>query len=83
MEFGIGKCTVLVWNAASDVWRMELRNKDKIRTLGEKETNKYLAIFEANTIKEVEIKEKLGKSVSGEPENYSIQNYVVDTLSNK
>ena len=38
---------------------MELPNQDKIRTLGEKETYKYLGILEADTIKQVEIKEKI------------------------
>ena len=37
---------------------MELLNQDKIRTLGEKETYKYLGILEANTIKQVEMKDK-------------------------
>ena len=37
---------------------MELQNQDKIRTLGEKETCKYLGILEADTIKQVEMKEK-------------------------
>ena len=51
---------------------MELPNKDEIRTLGEKETYKYLLILEADTIKQVEMKEKNEqKSVSGEPESYS------------
>ena len=40
---------------------MELPNKDKIRTLGENETYKYLGILEANTIKQVEMKEKIKK----------------------
>ena len=30
---------------------MEQRNQDKIRTLGENETYKYLSILEADTIK--------------------------------
>ena len=37
---------------------MELLNQDKIRTFGEKETYKYLGILEADTIKQVEMKEK-------------------------
>ena len=37
---------------------IELPNQDKIRTLEEKETYKYLGILEADTIKQVEIKEK-------------------------
>ena len=40
---------------------MELSNQDKIRTLGEKETNKYLGILEADTIKRVEMKGKIQK----------------------
>ena len=41
---------------------IELRNQEKIRTLGEKETEKYLGILKANTIKEAEMKEKNLKS---------------------
>ena len=33
--------------------------RKKIRTLGEKETNKYLGILEMDTIKHAEIKEKI------------------------
>ena len=40
---------------------MELPNQDKIRTLGEKETYKYLSILKVDTIKQVEIKEKIQK----------------------
>ena len=40
---------------------MELPNKDKIRTLGEEETYKYLSILEADTIKQVEMKYKIKK----------------------
>ena len=39
----------------------ELPNKGKIRTLGEKETYKYLIILEADTIKHEEMKEKIKK----------------------
>ena len=39
--------------------RIELPNKDKIRTLGEKETYKYLGILKADTIKHTEMKEKI------------------------
>ena len=41
--------------------RIELPNQEKFRTLGEKETYKYLKIFEADTIKQEEIKEKIKK----------------------
>ena len=40
---------------------MELLNQDKIGTLGEKETYKYLGILEADTIRQVEMKEKIKK----------------------
>ena len=40
---------------------MELPNKDKIKTLIENETYKYLGILEAYTIKQAEMKEKLKK----------------------
>ena len=40
---------------------MELPKQDKIRTLGEKETYKYLGILEADTIKQVEMKDKIQK----------------------
>ena len=50
MEFSIGKCAVLV--IKSGKWHltegMELANQDKIRTLGENETYKYLGILEAD-----------------------------------
>ena len=40
---------------------MELPNQDKMRTLAENETYKYLGILEADTIKQVEMKEKSKK----------------------
>ena len=39
----------------------ELPNQDKIRTLTENETYKYLGILEADTIKQVEMKNKIQK----------------------
>ena len=40
---------------------MELPNQAKIRTLEEKEAYKYLGIFEVDTIKQVEMKDKIQK----------------------
>ena len=40
---------------------MELSNQDKIRTLEENETYKYLGILEADIIKQVEMKDKIQK----------------------
>ena len=46
--------------------RVELPNQDKIRTLGEKKTYKYLDTLEADTIKQVEMKDKILKNISQE-----------------
>ncbi len=40
---------------------IELPNQDKIRTLAENETYKYYGILEANTIKQVEMKNNIQK----------------------
>ena len=56
---------------------IELRNQDKIRTLGENETEKYLDILEAETIKQVEMKNK----ISGGSEYYLRQNSLAETSS--
>ena len=54
----------------------------KIWTLREKEIDRYLGILEADTIKQVEMKEKkIKKRISGEWENNSKQNYIVGTSS--
>ena len=37
---------------------MELPHQDKIKTLGKRETYKYLWILEADTIEQVKMKEK-------------------------
>ena len=44
---------------------MELPNQNKIWTLGEKETYKYLRILGDDTIKQVEMKEKIKKEYLG------------------
>ena len=53
MEFGIEKCAVLVMKSGKRHLTdgMELPNQDKIKTLAENETYKYLGILEADTIK--------------------------------
>ena len=63
MEFGIEKCAMLVMKSGKRHMtdRMELPSQDKIRTLGENETYKYLGILEADTIKQVEMKDKIQK----------------------
>ena len=57
--------------------RIELLNKDKIWTLGEKKNLQIL--LEADTIKHAEMKEK--KNTSGERENYSKPNYIAEISS--
>ena len=60
---------------------VKLPNQVVIKTLKEKETYKYLGILEADTIKQVEMKERIKKSISEEPENYLRQNSIAGTLS--
>ena len=63
MEFGIEKCPMLVMKSAKRHMTdgMKLPNNDKIRTLGQNETYKYLGVLEADTIKQVEMKDKIRK----------------------
>ena len=63
MEFSIEKCAMLVMKSGKQHLTdgMELLNQDKIRTLGEKETYKCLGILETDTIKQVEMREKIQK----------------------
>ena len=63
---------------------MELPNEDKIRTLREKETYKYLGILGGLTpSNKWRWKKKFWKNISGELEIYSRQKYVAETLSNE
>ena len=68
MEFGIEKCVMFVMKSGKRQLTegMELPNKDKIKTLAENETYKYLWILEADTIKQVEMKEKNSERISQE-----------------
>ena len=63
MESGIEKCAMLVMKSGKRHMTdgMELPNHDKIRTLRENETCKYLGILEVDTFKQVEIKDKIRK----------------------
>ena len=63
MEFGIEKCAMLVMKSDKRHMTdgMELPNHDRIRTLEEKETYKYLGILEADTIKRVQMKDTTRK----------------------
>ena len=66
MECDIEKCAMLVMKSGK--WHMtegvELPNQVVIRTLREKDTYKYLGILEADTIKQVKVKEKTKKRIS-------------------
>ena len=66
MEFGIDKCTMLVIKSRKQLMTegIELPNREKIRTLREKETYKYMGILEADTIKQMEMRGTILKSVS-------------------
>ena len=63
MEFGIEKCAMLVMKSGNRQLTdgMELPNQDKIKTLAGNEIYKYLGILEADTIKQVEMKENTQK----------------------
>ena len=60
---GADKCAMLVMKSGKRHMAdgMKLPNQGKIKTLGVKEINKYLWILEVDTIKQVEMKEKLRK----------------------
>ena len=63
IEFGIEKCAMLVMKIGERHMTdgMELLNYDRIRTLKENETYKYLGILEADTIKQVQMKDMIRK----------------------
>ena len=63
MEIGIEKCAMHVMKSGKRHMTdgMELPNHEKIRTLEENEIYKYLGILEADTIKQVEMKDKIQK----------------------
>ncbi len=63
MKFGIEKHAIFVTKSCNGhiTDGMELPNHDKIRTLAENETYKYLGILDADTIKQVEMKDKFQK----------------------
>ena len=61
MEFGTEKCKMLIIKSGKRHMTEEINlpNQEKIRTHWEMETYKYLGILEADTIKPVEMKEKI------------------------
>ena len=63
MECGIEKCAMLVMKRGKRYLTdgMEQPNQEKIRTLVENETCKYVSFLEADTMKQVEMKDKIQK----------------------
>ena len=63
MERGLEKYAILVMKSGKRHLTdgMELTNQNKIKTLGEKETYKYLSILEADISKQLEMKDKIKK----------------------
>ena len=63
MEFGMEKCAMLVMKSGKRHMTdgMELPNHVRIRTPVENETYKYLGILEADTIKQVQMKDLIRK----------------------
>ena len=61
MEFDVEKCAMQVLKSVKRHMTegVELPNKEKIRTLREKETYRYLGILKVDTIKQVEMTEKI------------------------
>ena len=51
MEFGLEKCAMKTMNRKT-AERIELRNQENIRTLGEKENRRYMGILEADAFKQ-------------------------------
>ena len=63
MEFDIEKYAMLVMKSGKRHLTdgVELPNQERIRTLGENETYKYMGILEADTLKQGGMKEKILK----------------------
>ena len=63
MEFGIEKCAILVIKSGKRHLTdgIELQIQDKIRTLAENETYKYLGILEADTVKQGVMEDQIQK----------------------
>ena len=82
IEFGIKIFAMLVMKSGKRHLTdgLEQPNQDKIRTLAENETYKYLGILEADTIK-WKWKTKFKRNISGELENYTRQNFLTEILA--
>ena len=80
-ELGIETCSMLKKKSGKRRMTegMELPHQEKIRTLGVKETYKYLWILEADTVKQVEMKEKIKKEYPRKTRKCSKPNYIAGT----
>ena len=85
MEFGIEKCATVVMKSGNRHMTdgMELTSHDRIRTLEEKETYKYLGILEADTIKQVQMKDTIRKEYLWRTRKLLETNSPAETLSNE
>ena len=83
MEFGIEKCAMLVMKSGKrhTTDGIELPNQDKIKMLAVNETFKYLCILEADTIIQVEMKDKIKKRISQENLKTTRDKTLAETLS--
>ena len=63
MEFGIEKCATLEMKSSKrhTTDGIELPKRDKISTLGENDAYKYLGFLEADTIKQMQMKDIIQK----------------------
>ena len=83
MESGIEKCAMVVMKSGQRhiMEGVKLLSNQNARRKGNLQ---ILGILEADTIKQVEMKEKgEKKSISEEPENYSRKNSIAGTLSKR
>ena len=80
MEFEIEKCAMPVMKSGKRhlIDGIELPNQDKIKTLAENETYKYL---EAGTIKRVKMKDKIQKEYLRRTRKLLETNSLAETLS--
>ena len=83
MEFGIEKCAMLVMKSGKQQLTdgMEQPNQDKIRTLAENETYKYLGILRVTSWNKWKWKTNFKNNITGELESYSRHSYLAKTLS--
>ena len=80
MEFGIEKCAMLIMKGGKRhiTEGIDLPNREKIRTLGEKEILGNIGSGYRQTSRDE--RKNLKKSISGERESFSKQNYIAGTL---